>query len=218
MNKISKIVCTGRIGVDTCFFILILVLLFFTSCETQNPYQNNMSYEISGRDQEHTPLYRIKAPKEWLVKKPNVTEDLQDTTKPLIEFIIQEGSQKAHITIHNFPSDSIETRIPPVAQIMRWKKQFDSLNPASIHEKPQNFSGFTGVFFEGSGLMNKEETTLLSWSMQVGSMHYGALENKERRASFTIKAVGAPFLMKKNKKEIIAFAKSFELIDDIIHD
>lgn len=200
-------------------FFLIFLVLFFTGCDHQkNKIEHSISYEFSGRDEKEIPLYRIKANKNWVVKTKGLQADLSDTKKPLIEFTIQEKDKNIHITIHNFPSKHKGTLIPPSAQIFRWKSQFEMLDASTISEKPQNFAGYTGLLFEASGIINKKETSILAWSLQIGKNHYDVLESENKRGDCTIKAIGDTSLIKKHKKEIISFARSFELIDEIRHD
>jgi hypothetical protein len=166
--------------------------------------------EICGRN--HEPIYRIKAPSDWTFKEPAKEESLDDTTKSLCEFFIQNDIR---ITIHNFPSNFIEERIPLKAQIIRWKRQFDELDQVSITTTPQSFAGFIGLFFEASGIIKGEETTMYGWSMQIAQEHYRTLEGNERKSCYTVKVTGPPIMMEEKRLAIIKFARSFELIDEI---
>lgn len=88
------------------FFILVLV-----SCgpsENEDPHQVT---KINGRSP--IPIYQAEIPTSWIIRHPSSTEDLTDTKLPLCECFIQEGDQKIRITIHNFPSENMEQRIPP---------------------------------------------------------------------------------------------------------
>src|SRR5262249_9135592 len=117
-------------------------------------------------------IYRVKFPPSWTSFQPPLEETLADTIVPLCEFRIEEEGKSIRITIHNFPTDKLEERIPPHAQIARWKQQFDELEPASISIIPQSYSGYTGLFFEGSGIMKGNDETMLCWSLQMGTEHY----------------------------------------------
>ena len=55
-----------------------------------------------------------------------------------------------------------------MAQIMRWKRQFEQLDPATTSVKPQAFSGFVGYLFEGTGILSGETKTVLGWAMELG--------------------------------------------------
>ena len=185
--------------------------------------QSLVDYEILGREtspsSDRHPLYRIKGPASWIHIIPPESESLIDTTKALTEFLIQDDGSTIRITIHNFPSEKIESRIPPIAQIARWKQQFSHLDPMSIVVSPQSYSGFVGLFFEGSGTINHEPTTVMGWSMQLDPNHYRTLSHPaylpQLRSDVTIKAVGPKNLMAKHYASIYAFARSFELIDEI---
>jgi len=167
--------------------------------------------EICGRDPAHTLIYRAKVPAAWSHIHPSPTESLTDTTKSICEFTLNE----IRITVHNFPSDAIENRIPPSAQIARWKKQFTTIDTITSSTIPQSFSGFVGLLFEGNGVLNSAKTIMMGWSMQIAPEHYRSLTNPQLRADFTIKAVGPTELMAKERKTLIAFARSFELIEEI---
>lgn len=185
------------------------------ACTSDNKSPSHLLvHEICGRD--HIPLYRVRAPADWQVKKPDVNESLDDTKKSLCEFQIYDGSDEIRITIHNFPSNSIEERIPPSAQILRWKRQFSEIDPLSVSTTPQSFAGFAGAFFESAGKINEIETTMFGWSMQIAPEHYRRLnENEQMRSCITIKAMGPTDFMEKNRSELLSFSRSFELIDEI---
>lgn len=195
---------------------LILILSGCTSDEKNEP--GFTVQQICGRDQPHTLIYRVKAPKKWVIKHPSKDETLEDTKKALSEFVILDDHEEIRITIHNFPSSSIKERIPVAAQIMRWKRQFDYLDPASVNIIPQSFSGFTGALFEAIGEINGKEMGVLALSMQLSPRHYQTLAAKhedQKKADFTIKAMGPKNLIETHRKAIIAFMRTFELIDEI---
>lgn len=66
---------------------------------------------------------------------------------------------------------------------------------------------------------------VLGWSLQLSPEHYRMLshpssaENEDKyqqmRADVTIKAVGPKALTEKHRTKIMAFARSFELIEEI---
>lgn len=212
--------------------LILLFCLLFSGCNTTDQNHENPWTEISGRDDypilpaiKRYPVYRAKVPKYWKKEEFNPTVSNYDTTKPLCEFIIRDGLETCKISIHNFPSMSIEERIPPMAQIQRWKRQLENIEASSVAISPQAFSGFSGFLFEGQGFYKGQETKIIGWSLQLGRDQYHALqlngsEEEERffkqmRSDVTIKALGNPDMMDKHKDEIIAFARSFELIQDI---
>ena len=204
---------------------LLFILMTFFGCTSETPSTSFRWQSIHGRNADKEFVYRVKTPFEWTRRDPLPTESLADTTKPLCEFFICEGLHKIRITIHNFPSNHLKERIPPSAQIARWQHQFQTLNPEECSVIPQAFSGFSGLLFQGTGMMNGALTTVLGWSMQLAPEHYQTLyypetsDEKKRyeqmRADFTIKVVGPEELMKKHSRTLMAFARSFELIEDI---
>ncbi len=222
------------------FIWLCLLPCVLTSCASDGDSKKLAlltQQEIQGRDEGGTSppyarpsTYRIKTPVGWVRKDPLQEESIVDTTKALCEFTIpnDEGGQ-VRITIHSFPSESIEERIPPRAQIARWKRQFTELDASTMLVIPQAYSGFSGLLFEGSGVMNESQTAVMGWSMQVAPEHYSTLTLKlgmsrtpeercslrQMRADFTIKAVGPKYLVDKHRRSIMAFARSFELIEEM---
>jgi hypothetical protein len=215
--------------------IVILIAVAFLSYFYLMPkfqYELNAvtaSHEINGRDegnpQLREPIYRLKAPTGWIRTDPPIDESISDSKKPLCEFCVEEGVEKIRITIHNFPTESLEERIPPLAQIVRWKRQFDYLNPTDVSISPQSYAGFLGQLFMASGEQKGQTVTVMGWSMQLGQEHYrhlSALESSDKmrkqrqmRADYTIKVVGPAGLVKKHHTELVAFANSFELIEEI---
>ncbi len=199
--------------------IIILTLsslLLLTSCTAGNETDKSWTvHEICGRDEHHALVYRIKSPKEWKIIHPEKNEDLSDSRKSICEFLIQDQLGDIKITIHNFTSKSIEERIPPLNQIMRWKKQFEELDQESVTITPQSYSGFTGFLFEATGILNGQIQTMICWSMQIAKEHYRVLENEQMKADYTIKIVGLKEPVKDKTTEIIKFARSFELINEI---
>jgi hypothetical protein len=162
------------------------------------------------------PSYRIKAPHSWQRHPTPSTADLSDTKQAICTYNIDS----IRITIHTFPSQKIEDRISPQAQIARWKQQFESLDPATVNITPQAYSGYAGLLFEGTGRLNGEHTTVMAWSMQLAPEHYRQLFynrplDVDLRADFTIKAVGPAEIMSLYRQALIAFARSFELIKEI---
>jgi hypothetical protein len=208
---------------------LLLIVLLLSSCETHPPENSPrlIPVEIRGRDNgisaKALPIYRVKAPLSWNFFPPAPTESLSNTIKPLCEWAIEDPAGPIRITVHNFPTDSIEQRIPPSAQVARWQKQFDQLDPLSSSITQVSFAGFSGLLFEGSGLMNQTQTSVLAWIMQMAPEHYQSLslhantsdKSKQQRADFSIKIIGPRESMETHKRTLLAFAQSFELIDEI---
>jgi hypothetical protein len=193
---------------------LLLLLLFCASCRHDDVPPIYATVEIPGRLSDQ-PLYRAKMPPGWRYQRP---EAVTDTTQAIAEFYDPSGSIR--FTFHNFPTDK---QVPPMAQIQRWKQQFDQL-PSSV-VKPQSFAGFVGYLFEATGTFDGEAKTVLGWAMQLApehaqhlqapTSHEEALRFKEMGASFTLKAVAPPALMESHKRSLLAFARSFELVSEL---
>jgi hypothetical protein len=196
------------------FFLSFLLLV---GCETSTSLTNVKMETICGRDS-RTPLYRAKVPLDWKRKDPPPTQSLTDTMLPLCEFFIENA---VRITIHNFPNQGLETRIPPLSQITRWKKQFQVLDPLNHHTQAESWGGFVGLQFDGSGILDRQEVRMLGWSLQLAAEHFLTLEGKEdpyfrqALADYTIKALGPKELVEKYHSQIEEFAHSFELIREI---
>lgn len=215
----------------TVLFMIITFSLLLGSCHNRHPKEDNSATEmqvVMGRNDEQGgrfPVYRVKAPDNWIRRDPLPDESLIDTKKALCEFFILDADKSIHIVLHNFPSRSPEDRIPPAAQTTRWQGQFDSLDPLDTSLQPQSFSGYSGLLLTANGIMKGETTMVLGWGLQLPMEHYRALtlmatpQNRrlyeQMRADVTIKATGPRSLMEKHKKSIIAFAHTFELIEEI---
>jgi hypothetical protein len=196
--------------------ILSFLLCTLTGCSSEQTF--TPWKEIQGRNGQL--IYRARIPAHWdCILTP--IDQLKDTMKPLCTFT----SGGVSITIHNFPNDKIENRIPPKAQVARWKGQFQDLNSSNSFTMPESHAGFSGYYFEGVGLIGGEKKMVLAWAMQIATDHYHFLtypSTKEEvnnfpqmRADYTIKAIGMVDAIEKNKDDIITFARSFELIQDI---
>lgn len=204
--------------------ILVATLILFACSKNEQQTSSASWQRIYGRDENaHGPLYQVKAPLKWIRCDPILKESLHNTMEPLCEYKINDSEgDPIRISIHNFPSKHLEDRIPPSAQIARWKQQFDYLDPISVVITPQAFGGFSGFLFEGSGILKGKRTTVIGWSMQLTPELYRRLEqndnfvdNDQMRSDYTIKAQGDPNLIAKYKQSIIAFGRSFELIRPI---
>ena len=163
------------------YFVLFAFCLLASSCsqKDQNPSTPTSLQDVKGRDYEgkRFNVYRVRVPNHWIRKDSLPEESLSDTTKSLCEFFIVDPEGTIRITLHNFPSDKVEQRIPPAAQIARWKKQFDHLNPEDTSIVPQSFSGYAGLKFKGTGLMNQILTTVIGWSLQLGEESFRELSS-----------------------------------------
>lgn len=207
--------------------MLLLLLLFLTSCSNGQSSGLRPMQEINGRDNGDVTLsrpaiYRVRAPKEWIRHDPPAEESLIDTKKALCEFTIPNSTGAVRITIHNFPSENIDSRIPPGAQVARWKRQFTSLDASTVSIIPQAHGGFSGLLFEGTGTIANEEVSVMGWAMQLAPTHYHSVSSlmndntiQQTRADYTIKISGPRTLVAQHRKDIIAFARSFELIQEL---
>lgn len=182
---------------------IIFLLGVLSSCRSTPSDTTNHWEEIAGREenlQQREPLYRIRVPLHWRRLDPKPGETIEDTTKPLCEFFIDEGEKSVRIAIHNFAS-----KIPPMAQIARWQKQVGSKQTII----PQSFSGYVGFLFDAS------DKGTLGWAMQLGPLQYQMLPDGQMRADITIKATGPAHLIEKYRHEIAASARTFELKEEI---
>jgi hypothetical protein len=194
----------------TLAFISLTLLSGCSQKTEDDPSIASVMQEIKGRDNggPRFPVYRVKIPEEWMRRDPMPDESLIDTTKALCEFLIREDNQVIRIAVHNFPSDNINERIPPNAQVARWKRQFEQLFASDFSITPQSFNGYEGLFFIGTGIQKNEETMVLGWSLQIAPEHYRMLSHaapaeeakyKQMRADVTIKAVGPKAIMEKHQ-------------------
>lgn len=207
------------------YHILFLILLFACS----SPEDNSSHREtISGRDNGKTlirnPLYQVKVPNGWIRVDSDEKESIQDTTKPLATFFIEDQKNKIKVTVHNFPVDSMEERIPPMAQISRWKKQFSQLIPSSESITSHATGGFSGLLYEASGKIEGNPTSLMGFSMQIAPEYFkqpqyeDELEEEQKRqmkGDYTIKVLGPPEMIEFYRHEIITFANSFGLLREL---
>lgn len=176
--------------------------------EVRIPWQT-----IQGRDRTLTrPLYRVRVPLDWVRVDPASEVDLSDTTLPIATFYLNEATPPIRITLHTFPYNSIKERIPPQAQVTRWKQQAG--NPHTITSVAHG--GFHGLFFESADC--------LAWSMKIGDPYEQLFQRltsnsftRALHADYTIKAVGSPHLIEEHRDALIAFARSFEWIEEMPH-
>lgn len=215
--------------------LLLTITLLLYSCADQSPTNLIPMQEIKGRDYhgKRFNVYRARMPLNWIRRDSLPDESLQDTKKAITEFLIlnyddSENIQHIRITIHNFPSEKIEQRIPPAAQISRWQRQFEFIRPEESAINPQAFSGYSGLKFKAVGKIKEdptEESMMLGWTLQLDKEHYRMLSHpttpaennlyREMRADVTIKVTGPKELMEAHEEEINDFARSFELIKEI---
>ncbi|MGZ3633589.1 MAG: hypothetical protein ACXWM7_04760 [Parachlamydiaceae bacterium] len=209
--------------------ILFVIFMILCSCTKQESTTSHTWEHFCCRDEgdplQRIPLYRAKVPSHWTRKNPDLKISILDSTQPNVEFIIAAPhlNESIYVTVHTFPTDTIEKRIPPQAQINRWKKQFIDLDPTSVKIVPRARGGFSGLSFYGEGIQHEKEHAVLAYSMEIAPTHWAILQPNERAsfkqkqmaASYTIKAQGQPEALRSNQNEIFMFANSFELIEEI---
>ena len=158
---------------------------------------------ITGRDGD-PPLFVCQPPASWTTVLP-AEQNLQDTRVPIMEWSI-EG--KVRVTLHTFPA--IPKRIPPQAQIARWRRQLAPLEKEQITQ--QSFAGFFGLVWEGEN----QKTKVLAWSMLLGNEHLYTLWDRPRmQQDWTLKAEGDPASVNSRRDEIFNLARSLEFVDEI---
>lgn len=213
------------------FLFQIAVFLTLFSCEKQDSSKADFSeHFIHSRDDgislQRFPLYSVKVPSYWITNDSSPSISIADTRKPLQEYLIQEAEGTIKISIHNFPTKTLNERIPPNAQIHRWRNQFDSLIPSLTFIANESHDGFIGLLLEAEGTLNNKPTKILGWAMQLAPEYCEQLNDDDMSpylqqacSDYTIKVVGPPNLIKKYRQDIITFANSFALIlpyDDLL--
>jgi hypothetical protein len=202
---------------------ILLLLLLCTGCHSAKKEPPFAVQTFNGRDEiisygqkVRRPVYQAKVPLAWKRIDPAAKESILDTTKPIVSFFLEEGLL---LTIHTFPTHSLEERIPPIAQVERWAAQ---LKGGKSHTEPVGWGGFAGIRFEGE----IGERGVVAWSLQLDLEHYQALHflastveeeehYKQMAADYTIKVTGPKALIEQHREELSFFVDSFELIQEI---
>lgn len=207
------------------FFIL-------ASCEQSTSKPALVWQEIAGRDNQpesgaiiRYPLYRIKIPQEWQRVDPEPHQSIADTTLPLVTYLIKTPDGEIKFTVHHFPPLTSKKGIPPLAQVNRWKGQFDELEATHNSLEPQAFSGFVGWKFDAEGLLHESATAMLAWALELSPEHgtkiipFGTAEERryslQIKADVTLKFVGPASAVALQRKVLINAARTFELIPDL---
>ncbi|MFI0434240.1 MAG: hypothetical protein ACH350_00750 [Parachlamydiaceae bacterium] len=206
-------------------YYLLFIAYLLIGCTSPSPLRPDRWQFFRARDNDSTLnrplLYRAQVPSHWKRKDPPSNQSIIDTTEAICAFTISEGQHSIRLTIHTFPILGNQIRIPPQAQVARWKGQFEELDPITTVTTKEAHGGFHGLFFEGEGIIEKTPITVIGWSMQLAPSYARQLQQEDdglnayKRADYTIKASGPPKLMKIHRSDIIAFAHSFELIDEL---
>lgn len=196
--------------------MLPYLILFLLCVSCQNSAQSPHFNSIYGRN--HQNIYRAQIPEKWKRLDPAFDQDLSNSMLPICSFQIED----ILLTVHNFPSNTLEERISPKAQIERWKTQISSTN---YNIEPYAHGGFGGYRLEAHGQKEKKLIALLAVSMQLTPVLYRTLlypsnlqethNFPEMRSDYTLKAMGPAEQIEAHREEINAFFDSFELIDPI---
>jgi hypothetical protein len=169
-------------------------------------------------------IYRLRLPIGWQCMPKEAF--FLDTREPIAVVHKEAKEGEVIITIHNFPFEHVQERISPDAQLVRWRRQLKQFNELSSDTCLQAFSGYHGLLFEGSGVLeNGEEEAILAWALKLGDEpyysikeHEDSLDNilyKNLLSDVTIKARGPKQLIEKWREEIISIARSFETIEEL---
>lgn len=202
--------------------LLLLLLSLLPGCSTEEK-EDILVQEVVGREgRMDAPIWRVRRPSDWTVVERTGPE--HDTTLPVQEWTIGEGDDLIRVQIHSFPAVTLESRIPPMAQIARWQRQFSTAPPPDIELTRQAFSGYAGYLMDGRGKVKGSRVRVLGFAMSLPERSYAALsalkgkkssEVAEMQSDITIKVVGREEAVDQREKEIRSFARSFELIDPI---
>ena len=163
-------------------------------------HSNTKKETFSGRHKD-VAIYQAEVPFHW--ERMDNTGDLSDTKIPICSYKVGENI----LTIHNFPYATIEERIPPEAQINRWKSQIPN---GDYDITPLSNGGFGGFRLEASD----EERGMIAYAMQLTPVIFRSFPAAELdlKADYTIKLVGNLESIEKNRKDVEDFALSFEHI------
>lgn len=177
------------------------------------PYKAILS-RGDGSSSGRTPLYQISLPSGW--EEIQEKQSISDTTVPIFKCFYEEDGCRIQLTIHNFPLQVGAFKIPPEAQVERWKNQFAQLSFS--HASPQSFAGFIGLQLYAEGVIAQEETAVLAWAMKIAPENERSLSffsekyPAEMGCDVTIKATGPKKIIEEHAQEIASIARSFELL------
>ncbi len=177
---------------------LALALLFACS-SPQTP--DNQWQEILGRDEGEVrrPVYRVLVPVEW--ERIETRGSVLDSTLPLVTYFFDGLT----IHIHSFPC----MPIPPEAQVERWARQCKG----PIRVEPVAHGGYYGLYLQNS--------QMLAFALSLDRRHSLTLSRfddphfEQMGAPATIKVIGPSDRLRLHRTDIEAFARSFELIQEI---
>ena len=155
----------GFLKYSLTFIFLLLSLL---GCGRSSPPPASADWQlIAARDDGHSLerplLYRALVPANWVRRDPPESDSIADTTKANSEFFIQDEGREIRLTVHTFPFVDENGRIPPQAQVARWKKQLEDLDMLSVQLLPESHGGFSGLYFEGEGKQGRVMGGACAW-------------------------------------------------------
>jgi hypothetical protein len=198
------------------FFLALLFSFSLGSCSSKADPDDKKWVQMTGREPDRIPLYRIRIPDNWTVALPPSNVPLTDSRNALCEITIDQSIRMA---IHNFPTETRDQSIPPQAQIQRWMQQLKDSDSTRTLISPQSFSGYTGLLLEAEGKIDGAPAAVMGWALQIGKEQFRMLANAgmpvQMRADITIKVTGPPDKIALRRSEITRAAKSFELIEEI---
>ena len=204
------------------FFFCLLASCSSSSSSLSTQWQTFYARD-DGKNLERPVVYRAQVPMQWKRLSPPVETSIADTTLPICEFWIEaeDEQDKVRITLHTFPFQDSQTRIPPQAQIARWKQQLTDREEWTTQTQTVSHGGFHGLFFEGEGIMQGKLTKIMGWSMQLASIYLKSLIHSSSSlsqpllADYTIKVIGSPNKVEQHRADLFAFVQSFECIEEL---
>lgn len=169
-------------------------------------------------------IWRLEVPKTW--KRIDPQELSTDTRLPNLSFEIQGEKAPILITLHNFPAEQLQERVPISMQITRWKRQLTNLDEVSLREVPFTQSGYRGLLLTAKGEKEGKSHAFIAVALQMDNELFEALRvesaerqtqfmNRQRRSDFTLKAQGDPEDLVLHEEDILNSFESFELIAGI---
>jgi hypothetical protein len=203
----------------------ILFCSFLLAACSQSPSKLPDWQAINGRDRgrptDREAIYRARVPSSWVRYDPEKTDSNVDTMLPICLF----KTDNVEIAVHNFPYDRIGERIPPEAQVARWQRQLTDSDPGAELTIPYGHGGFSGLRFEGIGTLDDTpDTMVIGYALQLAPEHFQVLvrppfssRRQQQRGDYTIKVKGLTEQVVNHREEIEAFARSFELIEEVPH-
>lgn len=181
------------------FWIFCLSLV---GCHEPEHFQTRKE-NFSGRHKD-AHIYHAEVPLHW--ERIDTLAELTDTKIPICSYKIGDDI----LTLHNFPYAQLEQRIPPEAQIKRWQDQI----PKGIYDiTPLSNGGFGGFRLEAAN----ENKGMIAYAMQLTPVIFRSFSENETdlKADYTIKFTGNLDSIELNRKDVDAFALSFEFIAPI---